>query len=289
MHPNLDEYSTPGARRNKVVSAAEAVPANQFDFYDGGGLHLAVVGLAQADAEGNLNVSKFGQRLAGADGFINISQNAKTVCFVGTFLAGGEPKFIRQVEHRTFSGREALRRGQRVLYVTERCVFQLSPHGGLELIEIAPGMDLERDILGKMEFRPAISPHLKTMDAAVFGAAPLGLRNRLLAKPLAQRLQLDGARPRREDARGQGEGRRELRQLRDPARPHRCMVRDGGARHAPLLHRRHPLRAPRLSQGEAGELSRRCSTPSSASTATGFTRCSSKPACAARALSLSRP
>jgi propionate CoA-transferase len=166
---------------------------NQFDFYDGGGLHLAVLGLAQADAEGNLNVSKFGQRLAGAGGFINISQNAKTVCFVGTFLAGGEPKFIRQVEHRTFSGREALRRGQRVLYVTERCVFQLSPHGGLELIEIAPGMDLERDILGKMEFRPAISPHLKSMDAAVFHAAPLGLRNRLLAKPLAQRLQLDGA------------------------------------------------------------------------------------------------
>jgi propionate CoA-transferase len=166
---------------------------NQFDFYDGGGLDLAVLGLAQADAEGNLNVSKFGKRLAGAGGFINISQNAKTVCFVGTFLAGGEPKFVQQVEHRTFSGREALRRGQRVLYVTERCVFRLSPNGGLELTEIAPGMDLERDILAKMAFEPAISPQLKQMDAAIFQSAPLGLRNRLLAKPLSQRLQLDGA------------------------------------------------------------------------------------------------
>src|SRR5205085_3847896 len=166
---------------------------NQFDFYDGGGLDLAVLGLAQADAEGNLNVSKFGKRLAGAGGFINISQNAKTVCFVGTFLAGDQPKFIQQVEHRTFSGREALRRGQRVLYVTERCVFRLAPKGGLELIEIAPGMDLERDILARMQFKPAISANLKPMDAAIFGSAPLGLRDRLLAKPLAQRLQLDAA------------------------------------------------------------------------------------------------
>jgi propionate CoA-transferase len=163
---------------------------NQFDFYDGGGLDLAVLGLAQADAEGNLNVSKFGKRLAGAGGFINISQNAKTVCFVGTFTAGDlavhieggkvcidsegtSPKFIRKVEHRTFSGAEALRRGQRVLYVTERCVFRLADHGGLELIEIAPGVELERDILARMEFKPAISPEL------------------LLAKPLPQRLHLD--------------------------------------------------------------------------------------------------
>ena len=182
----------------------------QFDFYDGGGLDIAVLGLAQADAEGNLNVSKFGPRLAGAGGFINISQNAKTVVFVGTFRAGkqqvgaGEgrlhirqegasPKFVRQVEHRTFSGREALRRGQRVLYVTERAVFRLVP-GGLELIEMAPGVDMQRDILAQMDFAPSISPDLHNMDARLFTDEPMGLREQLLGTPLSQRLELDLAR-----------------------------------------------------------------------------------------------
>ncbi len=180
---------------------------NQFDFYDGGGLDIAVLGLAQADARGNLNVSKFGPRLAGAGGFINISQNAKTVVFVGSFTAGGpdvqirdgrlhvlregrERKFVLEVEHRTFSGRESRRRGQRVLYVTERCVFELTD-AGLELIEMAPGIDLERDILAHMDFRPLIRSPLKTMDAALFLEAPIGLRERLLATPLAQRFELN--------------------------------------------------------------------------------------------------
>ena len=163
----------------------------QFDFYDGGGLDIAVLGLAQADAEGNLNVSKFGPRLAGAGGFINISQNAKKVVFVGTFTVGdGARKFVQQVEHRTFSGREALRRGQPVLYVTERCVFRLHERG-LELTEIAPGLDLERDVLALMGFAPVIERAPALMDAALFRDEPMGLRGRLLMRPLADRLAYD--------------------------------------------------------------------------------------------------
>jgi propionate CoA-transferase len=98
---------------------------------------------------------------------------------------------VRQVEHRTFSGREARRRGQRVLYVTERCVLRLAEAGGLELIEIAPGIDLERDILAQMDFTPSIAPDLARMDSALFAEAPMDLRDRLLAKPLSERLELD--------------------------------------------------------------------------------------------------
>ncbi len=185
----------------------------QFDFYDGGGLDVAVLGLAQADEQGNLNVSKFGPRLAGAGGFINISQNAKTVVFAGTFTAGdmaldirpqglhiareGQTrKFVQQVEHRTFSGREALRRGQTVWYVTERCVLRLVAHAGqpvLELCEIAPGVDLQRDVLAHMAFVPLISEHLRLMDPALFGEAPMGLRERLSETPLAERFELDAS------------------------------------------------------------------------------------------------
>ena len=184
---------------------------SQFDFYDGGGLDLAVLGLAQADAMGNLNVSKFGSRLAGAGGFINISQSARTVVFVGTFTAGdlqvrvaqgdvqiqregSMKKFVREVEHRTFSGERARQLGQRVLYVTERCVFQLAQGAaprGLELIEIAPGIDLQRDILAQMEFMPMISPYLRQMESSLFIDAPMNLRQRMLALPLAQRIELD--------------------------------------------------------------------------------------------------
>ena len=178
----------------------------QFDFYDGGGLDAAFLGLAQADREGNLNVSKFGPRLAGAGGFINISQNAKKLVFVGTFTAGRQnvavengsvrivkdgdvAKFVTEVEHRTFSGRYSIQRAQPVLYVTERCVFKLTPDG-LELIEVAPGIDVDRDILARMAFRPIVrNPVL--MDKRIFAAGPMGLRDRLLRMPIEQRFTFD--------------------------------------------------------------------------------------------------
>ena len=175
---------------------------SQFDFYDGGGLDLAILGMAQTDRHGNLNVSKFGPRLAGAGGFINISQSAKSVIFVGTFTVGNmivafsngqiaicqegdTRKFVSDVEHRTFSGTESLRRGQRVLYITERCVFQLVPdpeNGGsaLELIEIAPGIDLQQDVLAHMDFVPRIANPLKMMDARLFQDEPMQLQSWLL-------------------------------------------------------------------------------------------------------------
>ena len=164
----------------------------QFDFYDGGGLDIAYLGMAQVDAKGNVNVSKFGSKLTGAGGFINISQNAKIVAFVGTFTAGGfkasvsdgklsidqegrAQKFVEgEVEHVTFSGVYAQKGGQKILYITERCVFELTPEG-LELTEVAPGVDYQTDVIDLMGFTPLVTDRLATMDTKIFHDAPMGL------------------------------------------------------------------------------------------------------------------
>jgi propionate CoA-transferase len=178
----------------------------QFDFYDGGGLDLAVLGSAQIDAQGNVNVSKFGSRLVGMGGFINISQNTKKVCFVGSFTAGDFDisikdgklhiakdgaihKFVKQVEHITFSGKYAVKKGQTIYYVTERCVFKLVPEG-IELIEVAPGVDIEKDILAHMDFKPIIkNPTL--MDGRIFHERVMGMKDDMFKLPLESRFSYD--------------------------------------------------------------------------------------------------
>lgn len=163
---------------------------HQFDWYDGGGLELAVLSFAELDAAGNVNVSRFGGRIPGVGGFINIAHGATRLVFVGTFVAGGEyqlggtvpiqvpgdgaPKLVEQVEQISFSAVHALERGQQVSYVTERAVFTLTASGP-ELTEIAPGVELQRDVLDHMRFKPAINPDLGRIDLRCYRSEPMHL------------------------------------------------------------------------------------------------------------------
>ena len=168
----------------------------QFDFYQGGGLDIAFLGLAQADKYGNLNVSKFGPKLPGPGGFIDITQNSKSVVFLGAFTAGnleisvergklkilneGEiKKFVKNVEQITFSGKYAVEKAQKVLYITERCVFRLTEKGVM-LIEVAEGIDVEQDILKQMEFEPIIDSNIHVMDKRIFEECSMGIKSKLV-------------------------------------------------------------------------------------------------------------
>ena len=178
---------------------------SQFDFYHGGGLDMAFLGMGEADAYGNVNVSKLGKRITGSGGFIDISQNAKTMVFCGTFTNGeiildiadgkigilkdgSTKKFRERVEQITFSGEYATRTGQQVLYVTERAVFRLE-NGKMVLTEIAPGIDLQKDVLAQMEFVPEIAPDLKTMDPSIFKPDKMRQSNPALFSDFAERRQ----------------------------------------------------------------------------------------------------
>ncbi|WP_312693685.1 acyl CoA:acetate/3-ketoacid CoA transferase [Caproiciproducens sp.] len=165
---------------------------SMFDFYQGGGLDQAFLGFAESDKEGNVNVSKFGPKLPGCGGFIDISQNSKQVFFCGTFTANGLKtevkngklhilqegsvnKFRENVEHITFSVKTAIKNNLPVMYITERAVFKLTKEG-IVLTEIAPGIDLEKDILAHMPMKPMIAPDLKQMDARIFKDKKMGLK-----------------------------------------------------------------------------------------------------------------
>jgi propionate CoA-transferase len=164
----------------------------QFDFYDGGGLDVAFLSFAEVDPHGSVNISRFGDKIVGIGGFVNISQNARKVVFSGTFTSGGlkvawqgdglrilqegrHSKFVPSIEQICYNARFATQEGRSAVFVTERAVFRLTADG-LELSEIAPGLDVEKDVMAHMAFRPAIAADLKRMDARLFKPEPMGLK-----------------------------------------------------------------------------------------------------------------
>lgn len=178
------------------ASNADAIVASpdQFTFFQGGGFDRTLLSFLQVDQSGSVNVSRLAASphvTAGIGGFIDITSAARNIVLSGYFNAGGLKlhiednkliilqegrvhKFVSQVEDVTFSGRRARDLNQHVTYITERCVIRLEPEG-LTVIEIAPGIDLERDVLQQTDFPLRVSDHLITMDARLFDPAPMGL------------------------------------------------------------------------------------------------------------------
>jgi len=174
------------------INAEATIDAGQqFDWYDGGGLDVTVLSFAEVDRHGDVNVSKFGERMPGIGGFVNISQGARRIVFVGTFAVGGSvsldtgrvtltveddghSKFVERVQQISFSATQALQDGRPVIYVTERAVFRLTSNG-LELFELAPGIDLQRDVLDQMAFTPLISSDVSVMSPSVLAETPMHL------------------------------------------------------------------------------------------------------------------
>lgn len=199
-----------GSSFGSSANAHSVIDQNvMFDFYHGGGLDLTCLGMAECDQYGNVNTSRFGGRLNGCGGFIDISQNSRAVVFAGTFTAGGlevqiaygklkilkegrARKFVNNVEQITFAGPYAAKKSQPVLYATERCVFQLTP-GGLELIEVAPGIDIEKHILAHMDFKPIINKPIP-MDRRIFMDEPMELLSELMNLKLSERISYDAGR-----------------------------------------------------------------------------------------------
>ncbi len=173
---------------------ALTMPA-QFDYYDGNGLDVTYLGFAEVDPKGNINVSKFGERIAGAGGFIDISQATKNIYFCGTLTAGGlkthiedgklvidqegrSKKFLKEIEQISYSAEFGLKHDQNCVFITERCVM-IPTEKGLMITEIAPGIDLQSQIINQMEFEPLVSENLKEMDSRIFAEGLMGLREEM--------------------------------------------------------------------------------------------------------------
>ena len=190
------------------ASNADAIMAapNQFTYFQGGGFDAALLSFMQVDCDGSVNVSKLSGKpylTAGCGGFVDITAHARRIVFGGFFTAGAQlavndgrltilkegrtRKFVSTAEHITFSGRMGRERGQRVTYVTERCVIELAAHG-LVVTEIAPGIDLQKDVLGQSDIELQVSPDLRTMAAALFRPEPFGLKLRAPADSRAHAL-----------------------------------------------------------------------------------------------------